>query len=669
MNNRTRIILSIMVVLVLPVLTYSAEQNSVFSLIDQEYNDNLISYDQKVILLIDAIQNPEKLPDKYQLLATSTTTIKCPTGILFEIKQNWDRLSPETQQYFSTSLARTSTAFTYNSPSGYFKLHYDTTGTDGVNPEDLNTNFIPDFIELMAEYCDSALYHHQTLGYLLPPTDYPQGGDSLYDIYFEESSYYGKTVPEAPGPESWSDFTSYIVLNNDFLGFAPNNDPEGNMQGAAKVTCIHEFHHAIQLAYDGTEGIWYLELDATHIEEIGFDLVDDNYQYLPTFFDNPQLSLFSTSSLHHYSSFIWNLFLSEKFDTTQTRAGLEGAINETIFNATADTLMGRYGWSIDSAFAEFTYWNYATGSRDDGNHYEEASGYPEILVSRTHASYPVNTQNSPTSLPGYSSTYITFYPPATPKKLRVTFNGSDSREWSAYVIKQYSPTNHSIEYIPLDSITYYGQLDVHNFHLYESVTLVGVNTAEFADAALFTYSANILQPYNVSSQIISTDSVVYSGGTRDIEYKVNNTSLVNDVYDIIVWDSLGWVFPETTDVSIFSGDSTILPVPVNPPVYTPLDQYSKVYCKVISWNDSTVVDSQSVTAITVLQRGDLDFSGTVDISDILYFVDYSFAFGPPPIPVELAADFDCSGTVDVSDLLAMLDYAFISGPACPCNPY
>lgn len=60
-------------------------------------------------------------------------------------------------------------------------------------------------------------------------------------------------------------------------------------------------------------------------------------------------------------------------------------------------------------------------------------------------------------------------------------------------------------------------------------------------------------------------------------------------------------------------------------------------------------------------RGNIDGDPleTIDISDLLYFVDYSFANPPGPEPVCMVeADVDGNDNVDVSDILYLVDYMF-----------
>lgn len=65
--------------------------------------------------------------------------------------------------------------------------------------------------------------------------------------------------------------------------------------------------------------------------------------------------------------------------------------------------------------------------------------------------------------------------------------------------------------------------------------------------------------------------------------------------------------------------------------------------------------------------GDVNADYSVDISDIVYLVEFSFNGGPPP-PVPSAIDLTCDGSTDISDLVYLVSYMFQSGPApepCP----
>ena len=661
-------------ILVLTMLLFSSssfalQTSNTLDLIRKDLDNKNISFDDYVLLVIKAIKEPSVLPSEYKSasLAASYLPERCATTELIYIKNNWDLLSTSTQSIFLTAMARVATTFTYDSPSGFFKLHYDTLGSDAVSPIDNDANGIPDYIDRCASYVDSSLAIHNDLGYLNPPPDNDRGGDSKYDIYFESMGVYGYMQPELEGPEEWFDYTSYIVLHNTYIGFPENSDPEGNEAGAAKVTAAHEFHHATQMAYYGGANVWVLESDAVYMEDIVFDQVDDNYNYMSSFFYQPHVTILENSS-HAYSCFIWEMFLAEHFDTSYCVAVWEGARFNNLFATFNDTLVGRYGWTLDSAFAEFANWNYCTNDRDDGLHYSEGDSYLSVTINRNHYGYPTGTV-SPSIFPqGYGASYVRFYPDE-PGILQISFNGNDATEWSANIIKSTSINTHEFAKIELDPVSKSGNITIENFENYYSVTLVGVNLSEFTGSATFSYSAEVNIPFEVSNELASYDTLIYSGDNHELDIQVTNNSYNNDIISLVAWDDFGWVVNDSQDVVLESGQNSILQVEIGIPQGTPLGEISNLYFKAISWGDTLVTDSITTRVTSILQRGDSDFSGHIGISDLTYMVDYLFNSGSEPIPLIDAGDFNCSFDIGISDLTTFVNYLFESGPSPSCNPY
>jgi len=63
--------------------------------------------------------------------------------------------------------------------------------------------------------------------------------------------------------------------------------------------------------------------------------------------------------------------------------------------------------------------------------------------------------------------------------------------------------------------------------------------------------------------------------------------------------------------------------------------------------------------------GDADGSHVIDISDVVFLVNYIFSGGATPNPV-IAGDANCSSSVDISDAVYLISYIFSGGPA-PCT--
>ena len=62
--------------------------------------------------------------------------------------------------------------------------------------------------------------------------------------------------------------------------------------------------------------------------------------------------------------------------------------------------------------------------------------------------------------------------------------------------------------------------------------------------------------------------------------------------------------------------------------------------------------------------GDLDQSGDVNISDVVYLVAYIFSGGPAPDPLA-AAEVNCDGSINIADAVYIIEYIFTHG-AAPC---
>ena len=79
----------------------------------------------------------------------------------------------------------------------------------------------------------------------------------------------------------------------------------------------------------------------------------------------------------------------------------------------------------------------------------------------------------------------------------------------------------------------------------------------------------------------------------------------------------------------------------------------------------TLSTSIQVTDAPVLRPcGDADHSMVLNISDAVFVINYIFAGGPAPSPIEYA-DVDCNAIVTISDAVYMINYIFAGG-AVPC---
>ncbi|UCB52751.1 MAG: dockerin type I repeat-containing protein, partial [Candidatus Zixiibacteriota bacterium] len=64
-------------------------------------------------------------------------------------------------------------------------------------------------------------------------------------------------------------------------------------------------------------------------------------------------------------------------------------------------------------------------------------------------------------------------------------------------------------------------------------------------------------------------------------------------------------------------------------------------------------------------RGDANSDGVINVSDVIYLINYLFRAGDPPEPVE-AGDVNCDETTDLADVLYLVNYLYRDGPL-PCG--
>jgi hypothetical protein len=64
--------------------------------------------------------------------------------------------------------------------------------------------------------------------------------------------------------------------------------------------------------------------------------------------------------------------------------------------------------------------------------------------------------------------------------------------------------------------------------------------------------------------------------------------------------------------------------------------------------------------------GDADGNDVVNVSDIVWMINFVFGTGDPPDPLA-AGDVDCNGSVNVSDIVCLINFVFGTGKN-PCDP-
>lgn len=320
------------------------------------------------------------------------------TPLLDKAHKNWENLTPEAKELFSRYEGRptyegTEWIVTY----GNFLFHYSTDGPEDESVDDLdeNGNDIPDYVELMAEIFYEVYYlYHEETGLAVPPSDGNYGGNALYDVYIHGAEagdgVYGFVMwedeigdnPNTPETE-YEAATSYMVMRNNYDGFL--NDDET----CISVTAAHEYMHAIQNGYATSIESWFKEMCATWAEEFAFPGYDDNFQYLSTHFERPDISLFFDDDEdypelegHWYSTWIFAQYLTEQTSEEIIKNIYKRCVTYYALDAINLELQENYDDYLESMFTYWVITNYLiTESPDflDPFTYNRAGDYIDYL--------------------------------------------------------------------------------------------------------------------------------------------------------------------------------------------------------------------------------------------------------------------------------------------------
>lgn len=289
-------------------------------------------------------------------------------------------------------LIRRQTDTSILSPSGKFRIHFDTSAASTNLPAmvDGNGNRIPhshyQYADTVAKIFDSVWTVEITTFNFVPPPPDSAGGGNEYDIYLQDlgagnfgGTQYETTFAVFPGKIN-PRFPSFIIIDNDFgTGFRTKG------VAAVKVTAAHEFFHAIQLGGYGTwfDQFYFYEMTAESMEQIVFPYVKDYVYDIRGYFNNIEyIPLYSDNAVG-YERAIWGVYLVQRYGiqimkTIWERVGLEKPIPAMVSAFTSE------GISLQQAFATFGIWNFYTGSRADTIHYyKDGNLFPPLNFSET----------------------------------------------------------------------------------------------------------------------------------------------------------------------------------------------------------------------------------------------------------------------------------------------
>lgn len=272
------------------------------------------------------------------------------------------------------------------SPGGEFRVHFTRTGSNAVPSTDADGSGVPDHVESVAVIYDEVLaFYAGTLGYRPPLDDGPiadDGGDGLFDVYLLDfgGSADGSFRPDGCGLGGArpTQCAGYLVQENDFLAYG-----YPSISYANRLLASHELFHAIQAAYDTSEGsvigegtaVWASEAFDPSLR----DLEAFSRGYLEET-DRPiDRPLPGPVDRFSYGSGLFFRFLEERFDRDLLRELWEACEDGEWLPALDALLGGARASSFEEAFREFAEWNLFTGVRADPSRaYANGASYAEV---------------------------------------------------------------------------------------------------------------------------------------------------------------------------------------------------------------------------------------------------------------------------------------------------
>ncbi|MHB1051087.1 MAG: MXAN_6640 family putative metalloprotease [Bacteroidota bacterium] len=308
------------------------------------------------------------------------------------------------------------------SPSGKFRIHFDTIGVNVPVMRDASGNVVPNttyrsFVDTLKVIADSVWNAEvETFGFRAPVPDAGRGGGDEYDIYIVDlgGGWFGETVPEydfplVPGKTN-QQYSSFMRVENDFgIGYRTKGI------NALKVTIAHEFQHAIQVS--GT-GLWmsdfyFYELSAEAFEPVVFPDVKDYINDVKIYFTNiSSIPLFS-KIYPGYERAIFGVYLIRRFGTDIMVNLWEEMRSAQPIPALQKSLQQK-ATTVEKEFAEFADWIYFTESRADSvNYFPDARIFPPLTFYQN-----IVADNSVQLIQGSAKSFSTQFIKAT--------HGSDS---------------------------------------------------------------------------------------------------------------------------------------------------------------------------------------------------------------------------------------------------
>jgi hypothetical protein len=504
------------------------------------------------------LRAPELLPQIDQLEELTPEDRKCGFQIVNLVNANIEFFKSEQQTMLKPLLQRPVLDKSIVSPSGFFRIHYDTAG---INlPSYVLSLSIEENVGEVAKALDSTFsFEVDFLDYLLPPSDNGAGGDDKYDVYIEHQTggIYGFTQWEDKiGVNSW---ISFMVVDNDYSGYFSSGI------NGLEVTVAHEFHHGIQLGNYSipdenspvrSSDIFFYEITSTSMEEFVYDDVNDYYQYMGSYFGRPDKAF---PLQNGYNLAIWNLFLEKRFGFEIIKQQWELIPNQFAITAINNSIL-IYGSTFPSELNEFGIWTYFTNFKTvPGLFFEESANYPLITSTSTIQFNPPSQIANMNAAPVANNFVQFIYSARIDTLFAIVTNGdagaaaSDANQFFPFQYTLFSDSSSGNRKLTEEYSSNFGANNLSRWSVSEilndvivrrdSIIKPAAGSIKYAYPAPFYYSKNYITGSNiffpVNAQVgESVDFNVYSSSMKLIYNSEKNIKILPGDQRGVSWNGL-----------------------------------------------------------------------------------------------------------------------------------
>jgi thiol-disulfide isomerase/thioredoxin len=166
--------------------------------------------------------------------------------------------------------------------------------------------------------------------------------------------------------------------------------------------------------------------------------------------------------------------------------------------------------------------------------------------------------------------------------------------------------------------------------------------------------------------------------TNSPPYTPSDPTIEDESTCVDIYADLGWTGgdpngSDTVTYDVYLGITFPPPLVISNQVGTTYDPGTMIcdttyYWKIVAWDNhdtSTAGPVWSFTTRPELILGDCNSDEEINLSDVVYLINYLFKNGPAPEPIE-SGNVNCDETVTVPDIVYLINYVLKSGSPPPC---